>query len=89
VGDDTLLVSADAYNKAEVDNIVLQNINDLDDALMDVLDLKADKSTTYTKTEVDTALGLKQKTMTTGTGLVCHENLWKATRLKVWSLAKT
>jgi hypothetical protein len=31
----------------------------VDDALTDVLDLKADKATTYTKTEVDTALALK------------------------------
>jgi hypothetical protein len=67
VGDDTLLLSADVYNKAEIDSKILQNIDDLDDALTGELALKADKVTTYTKTEVDGQLVLKQNTLTAGT----------------------
>ena len=67
VGDDTLLLSADVYNKAEIDSKILENIDELDDALTDELALKADKATTYTKAEVDGQLVLKQNTLTVGT----------------------
>lgn len=46
--------SSDAYTKAQTDILLAE---------------KADKSTTYTKTEVDTALSGKQATLVVGTNL--------------------
>jgi hypothetical protein len=47
------------YNKAEVDDNILNSVNDLEDILWDEIATKANQATTYTKTEVDTALNTK------------------------------
>ena len=60
------LMAQDIYNNLQFDSVPTENSTNMvsSGAIYDALDLKADKSTTYTKTEVDTALATKQDTLT-------------------------
>lgn len=51
----------------------------VDGALNTALQAKADKTDTYTKTQVDTALNGKQDTLTAGTGISIQNNVISAT----------
>ena len=69
--------------KAQVGLGNVDNTSDLNKpistATQTALDLKADKSTTYTKTETDTLLSGKQGTLTAGTNITITNNVISAT----------
>ena len=62
-------LAQDVYNNLQFDSVPTENSTNIvsSGAIYDALDLKADKSTTYTKTEVDTALNAKANQSTTYT----------------------